>query len=356
MPNGSYWPSGKMIGGSGSVNAMLYVRGNSRDYDRWEEMGNPGWGWKTALKYFKKSEDQQQPSFLAGGNEKFHATGGPLKVGSYMSVDPLKYIIAEAAIELGYKEILDTNGETYIGFATPGGTLHEGRRWSPAKAFLNPAKDRPNLHIIKHATATKVEIDENKVSKGVHFVVDTPIGKKEMFAKARKDIIVSSGAVNSAKLLLLSGVGPKEHLEEHKIPLIKDLQVGENLQDHIIVPLFYTYHKTRSHPFDVKEFVDNIYAYVMHQVGPFSCLGAVDMIVNLLYLYFCTNFIQFFHNRDSLILKTKQTSSLTFSIIYSNSIVNCQILLNISKNLVMMKLLTKKLLKQMKKHTFLHYS
>lgn len=282
MPKGSYWPSGKMIGGSGSVNAMLYVRGNSRDYDRWEEMGNTGWGWKQCLKYFMKSEDQQQPSLLSGGNEKFHATGGPLKVGSYMSVDPMKYIIAEAAVELGYKELIDTNGETYIGFATPGGTLHQGKRWSPAKAFLVPAKDRPNLKIVKHATATKIEIDENKVAKGVHFVIETPTGKKEMFAKAKKDVIVSSGAVNSAKLLLLSGVGPKQHLADFKIPLVKDLQVGENLQDHIIVPLFYTYHKTRSHPFDVKEFVDTIYSYVMHQVGPFSNLGAVDMIVRTL--------------------------------------------------------------------------
>uniref|UniRef100_A0A336MWJ3 CSON006487 protein n=1 Tax=Culicoides sonorensis TaxID=179676 RepID=A0A336MWJ3_CULSO len=278
LPKGNYWPSGKMLGGSGSINAMLYVRGNSRDYDRWEEMGNPTWDWKNVLEYFKKSEDQQQQSYLIDGNEKFHASGGLLKVSSYMSVDPLKYIVAEAAMETGYKEVLDINGDTYIGFSTPGGTLYNGRRWSPAKAFLNSAKNRSNLHIIKNAYAAKVEIDANKITKGVHFVLETPNGQKKMFAKVKKDVIVSSGAVNSAKLLLLSGVGPKKDLKELNIPLIQELQVGENLQDHIIVPLYYTYHKTRSQPLDIKEFVDNIYAYIMHQVGPLSHLGAVDML------------------------------------------------------------------------------
>lgn len=291
MPNGSYWPSGKMLGGSGGVNAMLYVRGNSRDYDRWEEMGNTDWGWKTALKYFMKSEDQQQPSYLSDGNEKFHAAGGPLKVGSFMSVDVMKYIIADAAIELGYKEVLDINGDNYLGFASPGGTVHEGRRFSPAKAFLNPAKNRPNLHIVKRALATKIEIDDKKVAKGVHFVVETPSGQKKLFAKAKKEVIVSAGAVNSPKLLMLSGVGPQKHLQDLNIPLVKNLQVGENLQDHIIVPLFYTYHKSRAAPFDLTQFVSDIFSYILHKVGPFSNLGAVDMFVSsFLTIFFSSNF------------------------------------------------------------------
>ncbi|XP_063705508.1 glucose dehydrogenase [FAD, quinone]-like [Culicoides brevitarsis] len=278
LPKGSYWPSGKLLGGSSGVNAMLYVRGNSRDYDRWEEMGCTDWGWKTVLKYFMKSEDQQQPSYLQDGNEKFHAAGGPLKVGSFMSADVMKYIVADAAIELGYREVLDINGGSYLGFSTPGGTLHQGKRWSAAKAFLNSAKDRENLNIIKHATATKIEFDDKKRAKGVHFVLETPQGPKKMFVKAKKEVIVASGTVNSAKLLLLSGVGPEKHLKEMQIPVVQDLQVGENLQDHIVIPLFYSYHKTNSLPFDVTQFVSDFFAYVMHRVGPFSHMGALDMM------------------------------------------------------------------------------
>jgi choline dehydrogenase len=264
-----------MLGGSGSMNAMLYVRGNRRDYNQWEELGNPTWGWENVLKYFKKSQNNRVDYFMEMDGGKYHGTGGPLQVDSYNGLDSLKFVLFEAAFELGYKEILDVNGEEHIGYNTALGTLANGQRNSPAHAYLIPAKDRPNLHVIKHAMVTKVNIDDDNVATGVEF----QIGFREtLTAVVKKEVIVSASAINTPQVLMLSGIGPKEHLEEFNITVKQDLPVGENLQDHVIVPFFLTFHKSRSQPVSVQELNDAIYSYAMHRVGPFQSLGITDLI------------------------------------------------------------------------------
>ncbi|XP_058821940.1 glucose dehydrogenase [FAD, quinone] isoform X3 [Topomyia yanbarensis] len=272
--NGCYWPRGKMLGGCSSNNAMLYVRGNSRDYDRWEELGNPTWGWKNVLRYFKKSEDngayhiQQEKS-------AFHGKGGPQKVNSFMSNDMTKILITEAAAELGYSEIMDINSDEFIGYCVLQGTILDGKRYSTAKGFLNTIKDRTNLHIIKNAHVTKVNV-ENGVTTGVTFDIGE---NKNIVAEVKKEVILSAGAINTPQLLQLSGIGPKDELEKLDIPLVKNSPfVGENLQDHVIVPLYLTFHKSRPITVALDEFIDSIYSYFKYGLGPLGSIGATDLV------------------------------------------------------------------------------
>jgi choline dehydrogenase len=264
-----------MLGGSGSMNAMLYVRGNRRDYNEWEELGNTGWGWDNVLKYFKKAENHRVDYFMEEDGGKYHGQGGPLQVDSYNQLDPIKYIIYEAAFELGHKEILDVNGEEHIGYNTAYGTLANGQRNSPAHAYLIPAKDRPNLHVIKRAFVTKVNINDDNVATSVDFQIAF---LQQLTAKAKKEVIVSAGAVNTPQVLMLSGVGPEDHLEENKIKVRQDLPVGQNLQDHVTVPFFLTFHKSRAQPTSMQEINDALYSYALHRLGPFQGLGITDLI------------------------------------------------------------------------------
>uniref|UniRef100_A0A182JHR5 Glucose-methanol-choline oxidoreductase N-terminal domain-containing protein n=1 Tax=Anopheles atroparvus TaxID=41427 RepID=A0A182JHR5_ANOAO len=272
--NGSYWPRGKMLGGCSSNNIMLYVRGNSRDYDRWEEQGNPGWGWKDALEYFKKSEDNGATHLLQEKGE-YHSTGGLLKVNSFMSTEMTKLVITEAAFELGIHEIMDINSDEYIGYNVAQGTVHQGKRWSTAKAFLNSAKERPNLHIVKNAHVTKVNFD-GTTATGVTF--DLP-EREGLQVVARQEVVLSAGAVNSPQILQLSGVGAKEELERVNIPLVKNLpSVGDNLQDHVIVPIFLSLHGSRPIERHPDELLDSIYSYVRYGLGPFGSIAATDLL------------------------------------------------------------------------------
>ena len=262
-----------MLGGSGGINAMLYVRGNSRDYDQWATLGNPTWGFEDVLPYFKKSENNKLDHIVSMHKRKFHGTTGPLSVDSYNSIETLKSVVYEAAFELGYIEIMDINADEHIGFNTAQGTLENGRRCSPAKAFLNSAKDRPNLKIIKNAHVTEVIIDGNQ-AKGVRF----QIGDKKLEAFSKKEVILSAGAINTPQILLLSGVGPKKHLEKMNIPVKKDLPVGQNLQDHAIAPLSITFHKNRATPESISDLADSMFQYLRHKVGKFVALGTVDLL------------------------------------------------------------------------------
>ncbi|CAH0696827.1 unnamed protein product [Spodoptera exigua] len=220
------WPRGKVLGGSSVLNYMLYLRGNRKDYDSWEAMGNKGWGYKDVLYYFKKSEDNKNPSLA---QTPYHSTGGYLTVSEAPYHTPLVSTFIDGGLELGYMN-RDINGENQTGFMEAQGTIRRGSRCSTSKAFLRPAKDRPNLHISMYSHATKVMIDpRTKVAFGVEFVRNKMIYR----IRARKEVILSAGTVNSAQLLMLSGIGPAEELHKHKIPLIQNLKVGRNLQDHI---------------------------------------------------------------------------------------------------------------------------
>lgn len=220
------WPRGKVIGGSSVLNYMLYLRGNKKDYDQWEALGNTGWGYKDALYYFKKSEDNTNP-YLAG--TPYHSTGGYLTVGEAPYHTPLAAAFVEAGVEMGYDN-RDINGEKQTGFMIAQASMRRGSRCSTGKAFLRPARLRSNLHIAMNAYVTKVLIDpKTKVAFGVEFIRD----RRVHYVRASKEVIVSGGSVNSPQILMLSGIGPKAELAKHRIPLIKDLQVGENLQDHM---------------------------------------------------------------------------------------------------------------------------
>ncbi|XP_035775486.1 glucose dehydrogenase [FAD, quinone]-like isoform X2 [Anopheles albimanus] len=272
--NGSYWPRGKMLGGCSSNNIMLYVRGNSRDYDRWEQQGNPGWGWSNVLEYFKKSEDNGGQHLLQEKGD-YHAKGGLLKVNSFMANELTKLVITEAAMELGIPEIMDINSDEYIGYNVAQGTVHKGKRWSTAKAFLNSAKERPNLHIIKHAHVTKVNF-EGTTATGVTFDLPDNTGQT---VRAKKEVVLSAGALNSPQILQLSGVGARADLERLGIEVVKDVpQVGENLQDHLIVPLFLSLHGSRPIERSFDELLDSIYSYIRYGLGTFGTIGVTDLV------------------------------------------------------------------------------
>lgn len=222
----STWPRGKVLGGCSTLNYMLYIRGNKRDYDLWEKLGNHGWGWNDVFYYFVKSEDNRDPDIIRNG---YHGTGGRLTVSTPHYTTPIAGAFLEAGKDFGYPNI-DLNGARQTGFAVPQGTIRRGARCSTAKAFLRDIRGRPNLDTVIYAQATKVLFNKDKKAIAVEFV------KNHMrhVVYARREIILSAGSINSPQLLMLSGVGPRQHLEELGIPVIHDSPgVGQNLQDHI---------------------------------------------------------------------------------------------------------------------------
>ncbi|XP_062603388.1 glucose dehydrogenase [FAD, quinone]-like [Saccostrea cucullata] len=223
------WPRGRVLGGSSSINGMMIVRGSHHDYDGWAKDGCLGWSYKDVLPYFIKSEDIQ---IQDKQKSAYHGTGGPLPV-SDGTVTPLSDVYRQAMEELGYS-VTDCNGKTQTGFCPIQENVKDGERWGSAKAFLRPAMNRPNLHVVTKAFVTKILISD-KLASGVTFVKDNI----KHTVLAGKEVIVSAGSINSPKLLMLSGVGPKHHLEKLRIPVLAELPVGENLQDHIMTAMFY---------------------------------------------------------------------------------------------------------------------
>ncbi|XP_077535018.1 putative GMC-type oxidoreductase Mb1310 [Haemaphysalis longicornis] len=221
------WTQGKVLGGSSVLNFMIYNRGNRKDYDTWAAGGATGWSYDEVLPYFKKSEDNTNASYVANG---FHGTGGELTVSSAPYHSYVLDAFLGAGQELGYN-VVDSNAGEQTGFCPNQFTMRGKERWSTAKAFVIPvAGDRPNFHVSLFSTASKV-LFKGKRAVGVTFVKDGI----EQTALAAREVILSAGVANSPKILMLSGVGPRDHLREHKIPLVADLPVGSDLQDHVIV-------------------------------------------------------------------------------------------------------------------------
>lgn len=239
LKRGSYWPRGKMLGGSHALNAMVHVRGSDRDFNDWEKFGNPGWGWDSALHYFKKSEGLKVKEVAEADGGKFHNTEGPLKIDSYHNKEPVRSVVLDGAAELGYKTLPDINAEEYIGMTVIPGTLDGNRRCTSAKAFLVPAKDRPNFHVVKNAHVTKVLINDKKEATGVEFILN----HRKFTVKAKKETVLSAGAINTPQILMLSGIGPEKHLKKHQIKTIANLPVGKHLEDHTVVIYPVTYNK-----------------------------------------------------------------------------------------------------------------
>jgi choline dehydrogenase len=224
-----YWPRGKVLGGSSSINAMIYIRGNSQDYDHWRELGNPGWSYADVLPYFKKSENQER------GPSEYHGTGGPLNVSDLCCMNPLSQAFLEAAEESGFSRNPDFNAASQEGFGFYQVTQKEGRRHSAAVAFLRPAMTRPNLTVKTKVHASGILFEKNRAI-GVSFQREEGIEQ----ARAEREVIVCAGAIGSPQLLMLSGVGNAAELRRFSIPVVCDLPgVGANLQDHPAIGLIY---------------------------------------------------------------------------------------------------------------------
>lgn len=224
------WPRGKVLGGSSSLNGLLYVRGQSQDYDRWRQMGNTGWGWDDVLPLFKRSENNER------GADAYHGNEGGLSVSNMRIQRPITDAWVAAAQAAGYKFNPDYNSADQEGVGFFQLTARNGRRCSSAVAFLNPVKSRENLQIITHAQVEKVII-EGKRATGVTY---TDRSGTLQTVKARKEIVLSGGAINSPQLLMLSGIGEAAQLAENEIAVVQHLPaVGKNMQDHLQARLVY---------------------------------------------------------------------------------------------------------------------
>ncbi len=216
-------PRGKVLGGSSSINGMVYVRGNALDFDRWEEEGAAGWGYQQVLPYFRRAET------LSEGGDEYRGDAGPLHTQYGTLANPLHAAWLEAAQQAGYPATADYNGYQQEGFGRMGMTVHNGRRWSAASAYLKPALSRKNLSVVTQALVSAV-LFEGRRAAGVSY----RRGDAAKFARARREVILCGGPINSPQLLKLSGVGPAQELAQFGIPLVHDLPgVGENLQDHL---------------------------------------------------------------------------------------------------------------------------
>jgi choline dehydrogenase len=221
-----FWPRGKVLGGSSSINGMVYIRGQAEDFDHWRQLGNAGWSFADVLAYFKRSEHQMR------GADAFHGEGGPLCVS-----DPDRHPLCEAyiaaAVALGYPRNDDFNGAKQEGVGYHQTTTRAGRRCSTAVGYLRPAMQRANLSVVTGALSEKI-LFEGRRASGVLF----RRGGSLETARARREIILCGGAVNSPQLLLLSGIGPQDQLAEFGIPIVHHLPgVGESMQDHYSAPI-----------------------------------------------------------------------------------------------------------------------
>jgi choline dehydrogenase len=224
-----YLPRGKMIGGCGSINAMIYLRGNRLDFDDWAAGGAGGWSYDEVLPYFKRAEDNER------GEDEFHGVGGPLAVSESRSMQPLVDAMLEAAVQAGYERIPDLNVDRPEGVARFQVTQRNGKRCSTADAYLHPVADRPNLEVRTSVFAQRIVFEGNR-AVGVEVVQD---GKVETI-RAEREVIVSAGTYQSPVLLMLSGIGPAEDLSLLGIPVRENLPVGGNLQDHCMVNVNFT--------------------------------------------------------------------------------------------------------------------
>ncbi|XP_017969116.1 glucose dehydrogenase [FAD, quinone] [Drosophila navojoa] len=263
------WPKGRGIGGTSLINFMLYTRGHRRDYDGWAAANNTGWSYEEVLPYFKKSERIGIPDLY---KSPYHGRNGPLDVQytDYQSRQLKAFL--KSGRELGY-DITDTNGEKLLGFARAQATIRNGRRCSTSKAFIQPVVQRRNLHISMKSWVTKLLIDpDTKMAVGVEFTKN----RQRHVVRASKEVILSAGAIASPQLLLLSGVGPRAHLEEHNIPVLQDLPVGYNLQDHITLNgLVFMVNDSTVNDARLLNPTD-IFRYIFSGQGPYTIPGGAE--------------------------------------------------------------------------------
>lgn len=255
------WPSGKTLGGSSVLDAMLYIRGNHRDYDNWELNGARGWSWRDVFPYVLKLEDNDDPDILSNG---FHSIGGPVTAVRPPYHPDLQKAVYDTAESLGYS-VVDSNGASQIGFNDYQAHIRKGQRCSSAKSYLVPSENRTNLDIVPEAFVTKVLMNGNR-AEGVQF----DFRGRRFQVKARKEVLMAAGAINTAQLLMLSGIGPREILQMFNIPVIADLPVGKNLQDHIAAIMNFEVTSSIPSFFNKLTNPENIQKYIDERTGPLA--------------------------------------------------------------------------------------
>lgn len=252
-----FMPRGKVWGGSSSINAMIYIRGHRKDYDEWARMGCKGWSYEEVLPYFLKSKNNQRYA------NAYHGQAGELYVSEPINLHPLSKVFIEACETQGVKKTEDFNGEEQLGVGYFQTTTRNGKRWSAADAFLKPALNRKNLKVISEAYVTKIHFSNEKAIK-IDYIQEKATYSLEIGNK----LILCGGAINTPQLLLLSGIGPGKELQEMEIPVIKDLPVGKNLQDHPVVPFIFSCNQDVT--LDTQETMMNLLKYFMYKKGPFT--------------------------------------------------------------------------------------
>jgi len=265
------WSSGKALGGSSTLNAMLYVYGNEEDYNEWSRMGNEGWSWEEVLPYFRKSNNCD---YKDKSRSKYCGSDGPLNVRPYNYTYQHSFdVFLDAAQELGVPILDAINSDKFIGYGKAYGTIDKGRRMSVAKAYLSPIKDRKNLYVMKSTRADAVLLDG---SRAVGVRVTLKDGRT-IDVKASKEVILSAGSVGTAKILLLSGIGPEQHLRKIGIPSVVDLPVGKNLQDHVCsIGLYATFKNKNETPPSPTFLFDEAYQYLLYNRGMLATSSGFD--------------------------------------------------------------------------------
>ncbi|HEX4246222.1 MAG TPA: GMC family oxidoreductase N-terminal domain-containing protein, partial [Pseudonocardia sp.] len=223
-----YLPRGRMLGGSSSMNAMVYIRGNAGDYDTWAAGGATGWGYRDVLPYFRRSEDNER------GADEYHGVGGPQHVSDSRAMSRVVDAFLEAAVDAGHRLNPDFNGATQLGVGRVQLTQHNGMRWSTADGYLRPALERPNLTVLTEALAHRVVFEGDRAAG-----VELSTGGDVQVVRAEREVLLAAGSYGSPHLLLLSGVGPAAELTPFGIPVLAELPVGRGLQDHLLCAFNY---------------------------------------------------------------------------------------------------------------------
>lgn len=271
-----WYPQGRTLGGSTSINAMIYIRGQREDYDRWAALGNDDWGYERVLPFFRRAERNERL------NDRYHGTDGAMNVTEQVQHNELSKAFVRAAQELGVPFTADFNGERQHGVGYYDVTQRRARRESTSTAYLRPARNRPNLVVRTHALATRVLV-ENGRAVGVRYTTAQRAKRAEHVARAEREVVVSGGAVNSPRLLLLSGIGPGSELAALGIPVVHDLPgVGKNYQDHLDV---YLTAETTPVSYNASDRPDRALLaglqYLLYRTGPVTaCVCEAGMFVH----------------------------------------------------------------------------